>query len=90
MSAVDTSLSAAIDELLPDELPELVSPEWVANVFLLRDKGSVLHAIRTGKLPAVTVVGGGKRAATYAIRPRDAACIWGHRLVTASTAAKTD
>lgn len=90
MSAVDTPLTDVVSGLLPDDLPELVSPEWVAQTFGLH-KTAVFYAIRNGKLPVLTVTGGGnsKRTATYAIKPADALRIWGYRLVTAALEAES-
>lgn len=71
-----------VDALLPGA-PEWVSPQWVTDAFGLADKNSVMHAIRTGKLPAERQRHG--RRLLWAIRPADALLIWGHRLRRAET-----
>ncbi len=53
-----------------------------AEVFGLT-RGTVLHAIHTGKLRAEHVGTGRRKAAALLIRPRDALFIWGHRLPAA-------
>lgn len=83
-----TSLTATLDELLPSDSPELATPEWVAQTFGLAAKATVIQAIRSGKLPALRVASPGRRGA-YAIRPADAALIWGHRLRRTDPAAKS-
>ena len=76
-----SALTDTLDTLLPPDSPELASPEWVAQTFGLAAKATVIQAIRAGKLPALRVASPGGRA-NYAIRPHDAALIWGHRLRT--------
>lgn len=80
-------MTAVIDTQLEDlfraDAPRLTATDTAALFGVQR--GTVLHAIRTGKLPAEHV-GSGKRAAVWLIRPRDAMCIWGHRLRENTTA----
>lgn len=49
-------------------------------------RGTVLHAIHTGKLKAEHIGSGNRKAAAWLIRPRDALFIWGHRLRETTTA----
>jgi hypothetical protein len=57
--------------------PDFVAVSWVCDRYRLATT-TVHHAIRTGALPAVPVLGA-TGVSAYAIRPPDAASLWGHR-----------
>lgn len=79
MTDDNTSIDAALDALL-DPSAEPVTVPVISDTFRISET-SVLHAIRTGKLPATEIRGRGMRKpVAYMVRTRDAALIWGHRL----------
>lgn len=71
------TVDKALDALLDPDQPRVTAPR-IAEIFGLHPT-TVIHAIRVGKLAADVVEARGGRA-TYGIRPRDAALIWGYRL----------
>lgn len=84
-------LPADIASLLPDDVPELVGVSWVCEVFDLVP-GTVMHSIRAGKLPALVIPGRGGTVTAHAVRPIDAARLWGRLTLNrrAREAAATD
>lgn len=79
MTDETASMDAALDALL-DPSAALVTVPVISDIFHISET-SVLHAIRTGKLPSVGVRGrGSRKPVAYMVRTRDAAIIWGHRL----------
>lgn len=77
-------LPPAIVAAMPEDAPELVGVGWVADVFGIRT-GTVIHAIKVGKLPYVAIPGSNGSIAAYAVRPKDAARLWGSRLLKKTT-----
>ncbi|BBX35961.1 hypothetical protein MMAG44476_20069 [Mycolicibacterium mageritense DSM 44476 = CIP 104973] len=74
---IDTQLDALFDV----DAPRMTATETAQRFGVTR--GAVLHAIRTGRLPAQRV-GNGQRVTVWLVRPRDALLIWGHRLHAAT------
>lgn len=67
--------------LLPSPLPELVTPGWVTDLLGITPR-AVINAILNGTLPAKVIHGGGvRKTAVYAIDPRDAVHLWGHKFL---------
>lgn len=67
-----------LSSLLADA-PPVANVGWVSDKFGVVH-GTVVHAIKTGKLPATPVADALGVVHTYNIRPLDALLIWGHRL----------
>lgn len=81
-------LSPALAALIPDDAPELVTPGWVyENLGVL--PSTVIHAIKTDRLPALTVAGG-KGKPAYGVRPQDAVRLWGQRILSRRARAAED
>lgn len=78
VSDLDT-LPADIAALIPGDAPELVGVSWVCEQFGIAP-GTVMHAIRVGKMPALAIPGARGTTTAHAVRPRNAARLWG-RLV---------
>lgn len=74
-----TNPDAVLAALLPEDCPEYAAVSWVAAVFGIRPS-TVHNAIHKGRLPAIEVHGSTRAIVTYAIRPVDAALVWGHKL----------
>lgn len=92
-SSVDAldALPADIAALIPEDAPELVGVSWVAEVLDL-DPGTIMYAIRRGRLPALAIPGARGTTTAHAVRPRDAARLWGRRVLNrrAKAAAETE
>ncbi|MCP2628106.1 hypothetical protein NLB33_35235 [Mycolicibacterium smegmatis] len=65
-------------DLLPADAPEEVGVGYISGLFDV-SRAAVVARIKNGDLPARVIPGSG-RSFTYAIRPSDAALIWGHKL----------
>lgn len=80
-TATAEALNDVIGDLLPVDAPEYASVAYIAKEFGITPN-SVRRAITDGRLPAIPVVGpeGRRQTAAYAVRPVDAALIWGHKL----------
>ncbi|MCB1257518.1 MAG: hypothetical protein KDB26_10455 [Microthrixaceae bacterium] len=89
MSAIAApSLNRLPDDLaalIPDDAPELVGVGWIADLLGITPQ-TVTHAIRAGKLPALSIPGAATTIA-YAVRPEDAVRIWGRRVLRRRAAA---
>lgn len=77
-NAILDVLPADLAALLPDPVPSLVTPGWVADHFDVTTR-TVINAIVNGTLPALPIPGGGGKTAVYAVRPRDAVRLWGRK-----------
>lgn len=73
-------LPPAIAAAMPADAPELVGVGWVVDVFGVSN-ATVIYSIKSGRLPSVAIPGGGGAIAAYAVRPVDAARLWGRRLL---------
>lgn len=81
-SSVDAldALPPEIAALLPEGAPELVGVSWVAELLDL-DPGTIMYAIRRGKIPALAIPGAGGSVSAHVVRPRDAVRLWGRRVL---------
>jgi hypothetical protein len=76
------NLTQALAELLDmpaEEIPPLVGLSWVVEHFGVTGT-SVQHAVKQGKLPAISVPDSHGRVLAWKVRPADALLIWGHKL----------
>ncbi|WP_134796650.1 hypothetical protein [Mycobacterium avium] len=70
------ALPPEIAALLPEDAPELVGVSWVAELLEL-EHGTILYAIRKGKIPALAIPGARGTISAHVVRPRDAVRLWG-------------
>lgn len=71
-------LPADLAALIPDDAPDFAGPGWVGE-WLGISPQTVAYAIRVGKLPALAIPGARGTVSSWAVRPADAARLWGHR-----------
>ena len=81
ISRVDDVLPDDLAALIPDDAPELVGVGWVSEWLGLAPP-TIVGAIKTGRLPFISIPGGKDKVAAYAVRPRDAARLWGRKVLT--------
>ena len=73
-------LPAELAELIPDDAPELVAVSWVADHLGITQQ-AVNAAIKAGRIPSLTIHGSGGIVSARAVRPVDAARLWGNRVL---------
>lgn len=76
------NLTQALAELLDipaADIPPLVGLSWIVDHFGVTGT-SVQHAVKQGKLPAISVPNSHGKVLAWKVRPADALLIWGHKL----------
>lgn len=77
---VDDVLPADLAALIPEDAPELVGVGWVSE-WLGLTPPTIVGAIKAGRLPYLSIPGGKDKVAAYAVRPVDAARLWGRKIL---------
>lgn len=86
---VDDALPADLAALIPEDAPELVGVGWVSE-WLGLSSPTIVGAIKAGRLPYISIPGGKDKVAAYAVRPRDAARLWGRKVINRRAKETTD
>lgn len=73
-------LPAELAALIPLNAPDFAGPGWIGE-WLRISPQTVAYAIKNGKLPALAIPGARGTVSSWAVRPADAARLWGRRTI---------
>lgn len=89
MDVRDDALMVALQDMLGEDVPRVVSPPWVRDTFGV-SIATVYRFINDGTLPAERLEAANGTTAGWKFKPTDALLIWGRHLVKRMNAKEGD